>query len=200
MEYGKHFEYVNGANPDTILPLNLTYQAFDMGNDLYNTAKPFNGHLTTTNLRINQTSRGPFDLPLPQFRTFVQSLQSLSITFFIRNFDVKSSSRICYRWNVMTTYSFSSRGFLSMKVVPREELCAEEVASTSAIMIKEQDWYSSHRLEPWYNRTAVGEISLAILILVSATVSQILDLKAIFRSVQMYRVGATIVVCLCCDV
>jgi hypothetical protein len=80
-------------------------------------------------------------------------------------------------------YDFSSRGKIELEIDPSSTICDSEINRMYLVASLSLKFVS----EPWYERQNALEIMLYASILLCAVLSQILTLKAIFKSVALYQ-------------
>eukprot|EP00299_Pterocystis_sp_00344_P000069 c10021_g1_i1.p1 GENE.c10021_g1_i1~~c10021_g1_i1.p1 ORF type:complete len:716 (+),score=156.34 c10021_g1_i1:24-2171(+) len=135
---------------------------------------PFSGKAEITNCKIHSTTsvctlEDPLGgIPENDTRQFFDQLVRMKLTFRVKNTAILQDRSLCYIWNIVSTYDFTSRGgriYLSWTASRR--VCSD--AQTY-----------------WYMSPMESLVLLAGAILLFSFMSLILTFKAISRSVSLY--------------
>jgi len=161
------------ANGDILPPL-LTVEIFVAGlNDGSGDIGKSNVKTQTYNLTVDNL--GPFseenDTELSEY---VHSMRSFRIDFEVKNildYGQSNGYDSCYMNWVSQKYSFSWRGRIDLTVNPSVRICDDQFK------------------KKWYNRDVRTNIVLIMLILLVATISQILLIKSIWRQITLFQRG-----------
>jgi len=155
--------YPNGE----IIPPLLTVDIFEDTNNKVETK--------TYNLTVDDL--GPFsDKNGTELSNYVHATSSFSIAFDVKNVldnGLSNEHDSCW-WNgVIQKYSFTWRGRIDLTVVPSVRICDDQFK------------------KKWYNRDVGINIIVIMLILLVATISEILLIKSVYRQITLFQRGKT---------
>ncbi len=173
------FFYENG-DPTKPLPVQLSVSSFSQGPSIFDLSVPFDQDVETKVFRLyGPGDIGPFDESKPALRdhhelnTYVHCIRNFELSFAVRNYELAGNTRLCFKWDVKAVYDFAVRGRIDMRISTSAQLCPEE------------------RRVAWYKRAIPLEIVVYFFLVFLAFISQVLHLKAIYRSIVIFQIART---------
>lgn len=157
---------------DEIIPPLLTMQVYmNEENELDKDKSGSNLETELYNLTVSDL--GPFSkMNETELSSYIRATSYFRIDFSVMNMlDYGSSNGYdtCY-WNgLMQKYSFTWRGRIDLSVIPSVKICQDEFDKS------------------WFNRDVGFNIILIMLILIAATISEILLFKSIYRHITLFQ-------------
>jgi hypothetical protein len=166
----EYYEYLYSRGSQTIEQPQLTITTFKQGDYIFDSSTNFNGETSVETYKLSEGNYGPFTrLHRADLKKYIYSLVEMDLDVSLKNYALRLGRKYCYIWNINVHYDFQDRGRIEMTVNPTATLCQSELD------------------QPWYQRQNVAEIILYACIFFFAVLSQILHLKAIYKSVTLYQ-------------
>lgn len=168
------FEYIPGTE------IQMVVDSYTDGVDVFNSTLPYSSEVSTSIYSINSTYLGPLSLLDDQaLLDYVHSILKARIEFSVIGYQLlpkslsslgssSSVQRVCYRWNVMCTYDFSSRGHITYNTDAEPELCSSTMG------------------KPLFDRPFWFQVWLPLLIGILAGSSQVLHSKALLFQARVF--------------
>jgi hypothetical protein len=151
-------------------PLVVRVSRFEAGMRIFFLENDYDDHKVSEEYTIdNATDLFPFSDSNANVSDLIHTLDEMEVVFRVKNFLLGPSGRVCWEWDVTAHYSMASRGRMVMDVHTDKGLCELE------------------QTVHWYNRQHPGLVVLYFFIIFFSCMSQLLQFRAILRSVNVYH-------------
>jgi len=169
------WEYLPSQDPsqkETIRPLIMEVQTYEAGMNIFNLSIPYNDNLFYSHYDIYDANNlGPFaNLTGDALRDYIHTIYSMKMQFSLLHYQLTQGERRCYRWDISAVYDFSVRGSVEMALLERFDKCPQGF---------EKHLYRGDGPISWL-------YYIFWLNLVVATTLQILLLRSLKRSIEIY--------------
>jgi hypothetical protein len=171
-----YYKYPDTASGKGEPPMTLVVEEYAQGQEIFNFEKAFTGETKTTSYELTEKyDLGPFaERSGDDLIDWIHTLRYVTLRFTLQNYDFlggdvdSNNAKVCFEWETISTYDFTVRGRIEMKVDSRSSFCPESSA------------------KDWWNRPFSLQAWLFVIIIILASIFELLIIKSLVYQIKVF--------------